>query len=387
MHHRTVEVRTASHTYHVVIAAHLLDDLATHALSPLHPLPRRALLIIDRGLPEATIERACASLHSTGLDVARVTIDALETAKTLLTTQTLLATAAMHKLDRHDLVIAIGGGIVGDVAGFVAATYRRGINIVQCPTTLLAMVDASVGGKTGVNLELSDGALIKNVVGSFHQPAAVLASIDTLSTLSPRQFRSGLAECIKHAMIAAEWGDPDLLLWLTNTMPRILSHDHPTLVELVERNVRIKARVVESDERELLDTGGRALLNLGHTFGHAIETLGHLSPTSNPADAPLLHGEAVALGLIAACATARTLGMIDQSYADSVTHLISLAGLPTSVSHLPPADQILARMGHDKKVLGGRLRLILPTAPGRATVVSDPPREAVEQGIHTLSTN
>jgi 3-dehydroquinate synthase len=246
------------------------------------------------------------------------------------------------------------------------------------------MVDASVGGKTGVNLAAGGGDLHKNMVGAFHQPRAVIADVDVLRSLPERFFRAGLAECVKHAMIGADWGDPGLVDWTASARARIAAHDTGTLIELVSRNVRIKATVVGRDEREEDQSGGRALLNLGHTFAHAIEPLPGLSPDGNPAHAPLQHGEAVALGLVAAARGAVALGKCPADLADRTVALLNDFGLPTRVRGLPPADQVLARMHHDKKVLGGRLRLILPTAPGRAAVIADPPQAAVITAIDAI---
>jgi 3-dehydroquinate synthetase len=260
------------------------------------------------------------------------------------------------------------------------------------------MVDASVGGKTGVNLAIpsrqpsnpsASPTLLKNMVGAFWQPRAVLADIDTLASLPPRIFRAGLAECIKHAMLSAglpaPHADPDLLDWTESAFPRILAQDAAALTELISRNVRTKAAIVARDEREEDDSGGRALLNLGHTFAHAIETISHLSPDTNPAHAPLQHGEAVALGLIAAASTAAAAQLAPADLPARITRLIAAAGLPTRVGNLPPPDEIVARMAHDKKTLAGRLRLILPTAPGHAAVFTDPALQAIQSGIRAIT--
>jgi 3-dehydroquinate synthase len=294
-------------------------------------------------------------------------------------------TAARH--ERGQPLIALGGGIVGDLAGFAAATYRRGIPLVHCPTTLLAMVDASIGGKTGVNIALgagAEGSLKKNMAGAFHQPTLVLSDVEVLRSLDARQFRTGLAECIKHALIGAHGGEPALLPWLEDRLPTILAQDPATLVELVTRNVRLKAAIIDGDEREELPDGGRILLNLGHTFGHAIETLPHLTPDGDPAKAPLLHGEAVALGLVAAAETARELDLCDAAAVDRILAIISRCGLPVEINGLPPADRIVALMGFDKKVAEGKLRLILPVGLGAAKVLANPPLPAILAGLEAI---
>jgi 3-dehydroquinate synthetase len=227
----------------------------------------------------------------------------------------MLGDLALAELERSDLVVAMGGGILGDVAGFAAGLHRRGVRIVQCPTTLLAMVDASVGGKTGVNLRAGiDGSpvLLKNAVGVFHQPSLVVADVDALASLEPRELRCGLAECIKHAAISGGSGQDLLsLAGLTDAMPRLLLGDAEVLASLVEQNVGLKARVVAGDERELAigSTPGRRALNLGHTFAHAIEGCEGTRVEVGGSNQHPKHGEAVGIGLIAAARLAELLGV------------------------------------------------------------------------------
>ncbi len=383
MKQSTVRVDTASKSYDVVVGSGLLASLGDLVL-PVVERARKALVIHDAKLPGSLVESCGRSLTEAGLVPVLQPFEASESNKVLAQAEFLHGRAAFAKLDRHDIVVALGGGIVGDVAGFVAATFKRGLRVVQCPTTLLAMVDASVGGKTGVNL-LHDGNLLKNYVGSFHQPELVVASVDALGTLPAREFRAGLAECIKHAMISADWGDPDLWDWTTAAMGSIQSRNPEVLAELVARNVAVKAAVVGSDEHEMDESGGRALLNLGHTFAHAIETLPEISPDGDSAHAPLLHGEAVGLGLKAACATAVALGLFEDSEAIRVRNLLEEAGLPVGVRNLPPGDRILERMASDKKSLAGAMRLVLPTGRGRASLVHSPEPTAVMRGIESIS--
>jgi 3-dehydroquinate synthetase len=337
----------------------------------------------DAGVPSQNRLIAAHSLASE-FTIAEAMLTPTEAAKSADSLAHLWSTLADAALDRDDAVVALGGGIVTDVAGFAAATYRRGIPVIQCPTTLLSMVDASVGGKTGINLPSSRG-ILKNMAGSFHQPAAVVADVATLTTLPAREFRAGIAEVIKHALIEASiTGSASLLPHLQSLGSISPSDSH--LPNLIEANVRIKATVVAQDERETAadEVGGRALLNLGHTFAHAIEPLPNLSPTGLAADAPLKHGEAVALGLIAAAATASHLGLIHPSYQQHITNLIASTGLPTAITTLPDADSLIARMALDKKVRSGTLRLILPTGPARAAVRSDVPREAIAAGWNAI---
>jgi len=378
---RRVEVRTASHTYEVLIGTGLLADLAVLSQQSLKPAPHRVLLIADSGLPPTTVAAAASAL-SAGIETRTVHAVATERDKSLASFERLHAEAVRFGVDRGDAIIALGGGIVGDLAGFVAATHRRGLRVIQCPTTLLAMVDASVGGKTGVNL-LADGMLHKNFVGSFHQPHRVIASVDVLSSLDDRQFRSGLAECIKHAMISGPT-DPDLGAWTSTHLDAILARDTATLIELIARNVAVKVEIVAGDERETAPTGGRALLNLGHTFAHAIETIDALTPDGDPHHAPLLHGEAVSLGLVAATAAAASLGRVESALLDDTITLLQRAGLPTSVAGLPPTEDIIARMTHDKKAVAGVPRLILPASRGVCESVRNPPQAAMKAGIDQI---
>jgi 3-dehydroquinate synthetase len=290
--------------------------------------------------------------------------------------------------------------VVGDLAGFAAASYRRGVPVIQCPTTLLAMVDASVGGKTGVNLDLGTAEapdLKKNAVGAFHQPSLVLVDTDSLGSLAPRHLRAGLAECIKHGLIAADAGDPGLLEWTGANLERLLGLDQGLVTELVTRNVAVKARIVVGDEREEASSGGRALLNLGHTFGHAIETLARLSfegpgrvyregtgPGGDRRATLLLHGEAVGLGLVAAATCSAKLGLCPMGLVEQVRDLLTRAGLPTTVVGLPSDEAIITLMGHDKKAMGGVMRLVLPVGGGRAKVVANPALGAVVAGLAAI---
>lgn len=376
-----IPVTLPSAAYPVHVGNGLLSSLAAivHAVVP---RARRVLLVQDSGVPSHT---RLVAAHALAADFA-VTESVLtpsESAKSVDSLAAMWSALAEAKLDREDVVIALGGGIITDVAGFAAATYRRGIPIVQCPTTLLSMVDASVGGKTGINLPSSRG-ILKNMAGSFHQPSAVVADVSVLTTLSPREYRAGLAEVIKHALIERSITNSSGLLSMLASSLQSFSEprDLSSLADLIAANIRIKSAVVTADERETAPdaVGGRALLNLGHTFAHAIEPLAHLSPSADPAQAPLKHGEAVALGLIAAATTARHLSLIDDQYCDQIRKLIEAAALPTAVGGLPEDPALLARMALDKKVRSGTTRLILPTGPATAAVFPDVASEAIAVG-------
>lgn len=369
-----------------VLVGHALTDTLADRVRAVCPTAKRAFIVIDAGLPQAAGAAVGSALSRRHFGVSSITIRPTEGDKSLDTLERILVALAESRHERRDPVIALGGGIVGDVTGFAAASYRRGVPVVQCPTTLLSMVDASVGGKTGLNLRTSDGSLKKNLVGAFHQPRLVVADVSVLSSLPDRQLRAGLAECVKHALLSDEFGDPLLLAWIEAGASAVLARDNATLTELVARNVAIKARVVAGDEREEAESaaGGRALLNLGHTFGHAIETLPDLSPTGNAGEAPLHHGEAVALGTMAALDAAAMLKLASAALCDRVGALLSRLGLPTKVKGLPSGDRMLELMGHDKKVLGGVLRLVLPCDGGTCKVVDNPDRAVVLAAIDSI---
>jgi 3-dehydroquinate synthase len=277
--------------------------------------------------------------------------------KTLQTAGWVFDALVGKKLNRDATVLALGGGVVGDIAGFAAACYQRGIGYVQIPTTLLAQVDSSVGGKTGVNH--SGG---KNLIGAFYQPRAVLSDTDTLSTLPDRELSAGLAEVIKYGCV---W-DPALIDWLDLNMDKLRARDADVLTHAILRSCEIKAAVVARDERE---QGLRAILNFGHTFGHAIE-----AATGYEA---YLHGEAVALGMMIAADFSRRLGMIDAAVRDRIGALIRRAGLPTEAPKIGAA-RALELMQMDKKVLEGKMRLVLLQKLGRAVIESAYPESGLE---------
>jgi 3-dehydroquinate synthase len=259
-----------------------------------------------------------------------------------------------HRCERGTSIIALGGGVVGDLTGFAAATYLRGVPFLQIPTTLLAQVDSSVGGKTGINHPLG-----KNMIGAFYQPMAVIADTATLKTLPDRELRAGIAEIIKYGLIR----DPAFLEWLEENIARLLARDTAILVEAIQRSCVNKAEVVEADERE---TGVRALLNLGHTFGHAIENaMGY---------GTWLHGEAVAAGTILAAELSQRMQLINSDDVRRIRNLYAQAGLPSVAPNLGTAEY-LRLMGLDKKVEGGKIRFILLEHIGKAVVRADVPAD------------
>jgi 3-dehydroquinate synthase len=277
--------------------------------------------------------------------------------KTLQTVGWVLDALVAHKLNRDAIVMALGGGVIGDIAGFTAACYQRGVRYLQIPTTLLAQVDSSVGGKTGVNH--SGG---KNLIGAFYQPLAVITDTDSLRTLPDREFAAGLAEVIKYGCI---W-DPLLFDWLHVNMPALKARDTDALTYAIARSCEIKATVVAKDERE---QNLRAILNFGHTFGHAIEAA--------TAYQTFLHGEAVGLGMLMAANLSRRLGLVDAALPRQIHAILARAGLPTEPPRIGAA-RALELMRMDKKVLGGTLRLVLLEKLGKAIVTGSYPGGALD---------
>ena len=361
--HRTVKVDLADRSYDVHVAAGELAGLGEFAaeLGGVH----QVTLVADDNVARLYGEKAMDSLMAAGLVTTLIQFPAGEAHKTLATIGSLYNQlfAARPAIDRDCLVVALGGGVTGDMAGLLAATALRGLRWLQCPTTLLADVDASVGGKTGI-----DHAAGKNLIGAFHQPLGVLVDVETLVTLDDRELRSGLAECVKHAMIR----DASLLDFLQAHAEPIAARDADALVELIARNVEIKASVVSADERE---SGVRAHLNFGHTVGHGIETsLGYGQVT---------HGQAVALGMVAACAIAEDKGLLDATVRRRLEATLTALGLSIRCEGLDAAE-IWRIMQHDKKARGGRPRFVLPTALGEVDIFDDVTDLQVRRGITML---
>lgn len=328
------------------------------ALSP----AKRCAIVTDDTVGPLHLATVIASLKSADFDVITATIPTGEKNKTLATVGSVYDTILSAKIDRATPVIALGGGVVGDLTGFVAATVLRGVPFVQIPTTLLSMVDASVGGKTGI-----DHAVGKNLIGAFHQPIAVVIDPNVLTTLSPRELRSGLAECIKHDIIR----DADHFATLNTSIPRALKLDVSYLAELVAHNVAIKAKVVAADPFE---KGERAHLNFGHTFGHAIETISKFEYT---------HGESIALGMVAASRAAQKLGVLDAASVDRIIAAIKAAELPTAGLKLN-IDEIVETMWFDKKVKSGKIRFVLPDRIGHVILRDDLTPQIVRESLESL---
>ena len=359
---QTVRVALESRSYPIHIGRGLLAraDLVAGAIPQ-----RRVAIVTNRTVAPIYLERLAGPLEAAGVACVRIVVPDGEAHKDWATLDEVIDQLLAHRCDRHTAVVALGGGVVGDLAGFAAATYQRGVPYIQVPTTLLAQVDSSVGGKTAINHRRG-----KNMVGAFHQPQLVLADMDTLATLPERELRAGLAEVIKHGAIR----DAALFAWLEANVERLVARDPGALAHAVQRSVEIKAEVVALDERE---TAERALLNFGHTFGHAIETgLGY---------GTWLHGEAVAAGMVMAAALSARLGMLDAASAERLRRLIERAGLPVAGPQLA-ADRYLEHMSVDKKAIGGRLRFILLERLGAAVIRSDVAPDAVRATLDAVVT-
>lgn len=345
----TVDIKLPNTNYQVLSKAGILGHIG-EIVSNRFP-HEVALVIADSNVAPIYGELVLASLRDAGYKrCLAYSFPAGETAKTLDQVRLIYEVLLNAGCERKSPVIALGGGVTGDLVGFAASTYLRGVPLVQCPTTLLAMVDSSVGGKVGVNLPQG-----KNLVGSFYHPAVVLADVQTLKTLPMREIRCGLAECIKHAVLSG----PESFTWMEEHLDSILSLNPSLLAQLVQANVKVKAAIVMEDERE---QGKRAWLNLGHTFGHALEATSGYST--------LNHGEAVALGLLAASTLACSRGMWEEKNDLRLRNLILRAGLP--VKHeLARAEDLLRAMSHDKKVAESRIRFVLPEDLGRVSIFDD----------------
>jgi 3-dehydroquinate synthase len=351
----TTTVGLGDRAYPIYIGSGLIQqaDLFTR-----HMPQKRAALVTNETVAQLYLPRLQAVLEGAGVSVLPIVVRDGEAFKTWETLNAIYDALLSARCERRTTLIALGGGVVGDITGFAAATYLRGVPFIQVPTTLLAQVDSSVGGKTAINHPLG-----KNMIGAFYQPAAVIADLATLSTLPPRELSAGLAEVIKYGFL----GDRDFIDWLDAHLEALLARDPVALAFAVERCCRNKADIVARDERE---TGDRALLNLGHTFGHAIEAaLGF---------GRWLHGEAVGAGMVLAARTSRQLGHLDDADVARVTAMVARAGLPVTPPHLEIA-QWLDLMGHDKKVEGGRLRFVLLKALGQAYVDAAVPRPVLEE--------
>ncbi|MGH7410444.1 MAG: 3-dehydroquinate synthase [Candidatus Methylomirabilis sp.] len=346
----TVPVTLGSRSYQICIGSGLVQGLGD--LCAQLPLTRRAVIVTNPVVNRLYGARALASLRRAGFQVATIEVPGRERAKSLPQAARLYRAFLRHRMDRRSAVIALGGGVIGDLAGYAAATFLRGLPLIQVPTTLLAQVDSSVGGKVGVNLP--EG---KNLVGAFHQPSSVVADIWTLRSLPPREFRAGLTEVVKHGMIA----DPELFGYIEDHIEAILQAEEEPLAFLVTRSCEIKAKVVEQDERE---EGLRAILNFGHTVGHAIEAATGYRR--------LLHGEAVAIGMVVATALSVRRGLCEEEVLRRLRSLLLRIGLP--ITSTLSSQSLIKTIGYDKKVKNNSIHFVLTKGIGHVTVspISDP---------------
>lgn len=353
---RAVRVDLGARSYEIRIGEGLVARAGEILSSVLDG--RRALVVTDRNVGPHFGHALAGALQKAGFDGTAIELPPGEGAKSLETAKALYDVCFGAKLDRGSCLVALGGGVIGDLTGFVAATYMRGIDFVQVPTTLLAMVDASVGGKTAV-----DHPKAKNAIGAFHQPRAVLIDTATLAKLPDRDLRSGLAEVIKYGII----DDAAFFDWLEANVPKLLARDAEALAHAIEVSCAIKARIVGEDERER-DGGPRALLNLGHTFAHAVETCMNY--------AGYTHGEAVAIGMVLAGELSVKRGLLGEAGARRIRALIEKAGLPVALkAGDPPPEDLHAATFRDKKARGGKLRFVLADRIGHAAVYGDVPED------------
>ncbi|MDR0736059.1 MAG: 3-dehydroquinate synthase [Zoogloeaceae bacterium] len=357
----TVDVALGERAYSIHIGRGLLSD---PAYLPARLSGQPVAVVSNETVAPLYLQTVHESLLAAGAKPFAVILPDGEAHKNWQTLNRIFDALLKQHCERGSTLVALGGGVIGDMGGFAAACYQRGMNFIQMPTTLLAQVDASVGGKTAINHPLG-----KNMIGAFHQPSLVLVDIDTLATLPQREFSAGMAEVIKYGLIR----DADFLHWLEANMSRLMARDEIPLAEAIYRACRHKAEIVAADERE---RGGRALLNLGHTFGHAIETgLGY---------GVWLHGEAVAAGTLMAARLSTLLGWLSTADVARIERLFAAAVLPVRAPALG-AERYLQLMRHDKKIQDGRLRLILMKSLGEAVVSETASEAQIAEAIRECS--
>jgi 3-dehydroquinate synthase len=355
---RIVKVPLGNRSYDIKIGPGLIHKLGTECARL--KLGQRCAIITDTNVGRQYAKPAYNALVQAGFEPSLVIVPAGETAKSLKSVHSCYDRLASHRLERKSFIVALGGGVVGDLAGFVAATYLRGIPFVQVPTTLLAHVDSSVGGKTGVNLKAG-----KNLVGAFHQPRLVLCDLEALATLPAREFRAGLAEIIKYGIIY----DAALFTRLERDLAKLLRRESKTLGEVIARCCEIKADVVGQDETE---SGLRAILNFGHTIGHGLEAISRYGK--------YLHGEAISIGQVAAAKLSVALTGLPAPDATRITDLLQRAGLPTEVKlSTRQRPKLLAAMKLDKKVSNGEIKFVLARRIGQVVWGERVPMSEIEK--------
>ena len=357
-----VEICGAGYSYRAFVGSDLIEDIGKCVRKRLSR--ETCAIIADTNVGPRFANRVKRSLISAGVKPTLITIPAGEKSKTLEQASTICEQMTAAGLDRQSFVIGLGGGVIGDISGFAAAIYHRGIPHIQIPTTLLAMVDSSIGGKTGVNT--ADG---KNLIGVFHQPSLVINDIDVLKTLPCREFNQGFAEVIKHAIIADAKMFRQLQLWEAKPPRR-----PPALQRLIKRNIRIKSEIVAKDEHDR--SGKRALLNFGHTVGHAIERAGGYRK--------FLHGEALSLGIAAACGISVKRAGLSPKQRDAIVGLLQRFELPTRLPKNFPRNEIVSTLKFDKKFDSGKIRFVVTPRIGAAYLTTDVTFEDIREAVREL---
>ncbi len=341
-------VQTQQHDYPIYITDMLDQHLAL--LKP-HFQSQQCLIVTNDIVEKYYLQTVKSALAKLDINCDTLILHDGEQHKTLTKVNQIIDQLLQQRHDRSTTLCALGGGVIGDITGFAASCYRRGVNFLQIPTTLLAQVDASVGGKTGVNHPLG-----KNMIGSFYQPQAVLIATDTLNTLPEREFHAGLAEVIKYGLIM----DADFFTWLESNIATVLTRDPKALAYCIARSCQLKSNIVAQDERE---QGIRAILNFGHTFGHALEAATEYSV--------LLHGEAVAIGMVMAANLSEREGLLDHGTSDRIINLLSYCQLPTRPPDALSPKVIMQYMTYDKKIMANRRRLVLLAGIGKSKISSN----------------
>jgi 3-dehydroquinate synthase len=357
---RTIAAQLATRSYKIQIASGILDELGQQMRNALGENARQAAVVSNITVASIYGVRVVRSLAEAGFRARNFSIGDGERFKTLHTAESLFGFLIKHRIERSDVIVALGGGVVGDLAGFVASTYLRGVRLIQVPTTLLAQIDSSVGGKTAVNHPLG-----KNLIGAFHQPSLVVIDPDTLGSLRARELQAGLYEAIKYGVIR----DRRLFNHITRNVEQIKQREPKQIEQLIARCCAIKADVVRRDERE---AGLRRILNFGHTVGHALEAASRYRR--------FLHGEAVALGMRAASRIAERMGLLPTAERETIEAAIALIGRVPSANTIALSD-IISAMHRDKKVEAGRAHFVLPVEIGKVVIRSDVPSQVIRAAL------
>lgn len=353
----SLKVKLGDRSYKIYIGSNILGQIGAELKSA--GFSSKIAVISNTTVSRLYGDIAAESIKTAGLNAITVTIPDGESFKNINTVHYIYSELLKNGLDRKSGIVALGGGVVGDIAGFVASTYMRGIEYAQVPTTLLAQVDSSVGGKTGVNHKLG-----KNMIGTFYQPRLVWIDVDTLKTLPKREMLAGIAEVIKYGIIK----DEKLFEFMEKNRDRLFDLETDSLIHIIKNSCRIKAKIVSKDERE---SGLRAFLNYGHTVGHAVETITQYTQ--------FLHGEAVAIGMNIEAKISLFLGLLKDKHALKIKSLIDAYELPSEIPSEIGADSLLEPMQLDKKTVGGEMKFILPEKIGRARIQKNISREIIKQ--------